>query len=158
MTGSKGFSLVETIALVAILAIIVSVSLLFVSGRAVDQQKLDLTRALVNKLETACENYRKDTGRYPPAQPYSGSQNLHHYLGRTYLTFETSELEGEPKDVAPDPPRYIVDHFGGLVQYLNPGVRNRDGVDIWSMGPDGTTDVNEESGNDVGNWQEVGNE
>ena len=40
------------------------------------------------------------------------------------------------------------DPWGHPYQYLNPGKHNPDKYDVWSMGPDGKSDTDD----DIGNW------
>jgi hypothetical protein len=89
---------------------------------------------------------------------YSGSQNLHYYLGspRTwtesgiarqdvpYVEFRMNWLEATPTSTSPTPPAFVVDAWGRTVEYLNPGVANAGRIDIRSLGLDGVV-----SGDDV---------
>jgi general secretion pathway protein G len=57
--------------------------------------------------------------------------------------------------VEPIPPRWqkkldqeVLDPWGHPYQYLNPGKHNPDNYDVYSMGPDGLPDTDD----DIGNW------
>ena len=93
---------------------------------------------------------------YPPAQPYSGSQNLHYYLGggeEPFFRFDPAQLSGNPGNPEPDPPVFVIDGWGGVIQFLNRGVMSPARIDIWSMGPNGRTEVGSGKSDDIGNWE-----
>jgi general secretion pathway protein G len=57
-----------------------------------------------------------------------------------------------PKRWRPYLSKVILDPFGRPYQYRNPGVRNPEGFDVFSLGADGADGV--ESADDVGNWED----
>lgn len=46
----------------------------------------------------------------------------------------------------------LVDPWGSPFQYIQPGIRNRDGYDLWSAGPDRVNQVGVSGTDDIVNW------
>jgi general secretion pathway protein G len=160
-----GFTLVELLVVILIISILAGV-LIMVITHIIERQRRVAVEHLIVALDKACDNYFSDFREYPPTRPYSGSQNLHYYLGRRfkyttvggtnpadpliikhkdpYMSFESHWLEGNPKNTYPDPPRYIVDAWGYRLIYKNPGIKNKGKVDIYSPGPDGESDTEDD--------------
>lgn len=100
----------------------------------------DVTRSIISssgRLGQAIELYLARTGEYPPAladlTTRPADPILAEKLGRVALL--------EPDD--------LTDCWNYPFQYRVPGARNPASYDLWSMGPDGFSETND----DIGNWQ-----
>ena len=121
------------------------------------------TYSFIKMLDMACQSYEKEFTVYPP-QPPGDSSALHLHLGspRTSkppivsFTADMLELPAGRTDLTPNPPVKIIDGWGNPIRYLNPGIHNTDGVDIWSAGKNGIfeADSNESDHDDITNWDQ----
>ena len=131
---SKGFTLIELLLVLVILAVLMGIVIPKFTGRA-EQARKTAAKTQVNSFETSLDAYEVDVGHYPSdadgalqalvVQP-SGAQNWHQYM----------------KEVPKDP-------WGNPYQYKQPGTRNAQSFDVYSLGPDGR-----EGGDDIGNWSD----
>jgi prepilin-type N-terminal cleavage/methylation domain-containing protein len=161
------FTLVELLVVIVIIAILASLLVVLIKGM-IDKSRNTATKALIDILNKGCESYKIDEGLYPPSSPYSGSQNLHFYLGgsRLYIAqygataadnitaqrpplveFKREWLDPSASSTFPNPPTYVYDRWEKQVQYQVPGVNNPKSVDIWSKGKNDT-----DAGDDLANW------
>jgi general secretion pathway protein G len=125
----RGFSLIEIMVVVTLMAILATVGTIYFMGQA-DQARINTARTQSYEIAKALDLYKLQTGSYP------------------------SESEG--LEVLIDPPRgrpvmekLPVDPWGREFNYAIPGTHNPKGFDIWSDGPDG-----EGGESAVGNWPE----
>lgn len=147
--------------------------LLVVFLGSVTERPANKTGALIKTLQKACDSYRHDFGVYPPST--HGSQSLHHHLGIERVLM-LPDADGTPRGIRKPPiiefppdwlkdgggripdaalrPTFLVDSFENEIRYLNPGKRNKNGVDIWSPGPDGKDQMDPANPDfdDVTNW------
>ncbi len=162
----RAFTLVELLVVIVIIAVLCALLVVLIKGM-VDKSRNTATKAIVDVLNQACEAYKTDEGMYPPTSPYSGSANLHFYLGgkrdhvEQYSTTGTHVVSARPpiiefkKDwldptastAQPNPPVQIYDKWQKVIQYANPGSNNLKSVDIWSKGKSDT-----DNGDDLANW------
>lgn len=124
------------------------------------------TGAFIKQLDEACRVYKAEFGVFPPAAPDHDSRSLHKHLsvilrrpelgqqkdaswqvGIPIYTFSPELLKGFPDDVRPRPPLPLIDEWLRVIRYANPGQRNKDGIDIWSLGYDPSDPTD-----DLGNW------
>lgn len=119
----------------------------------IERAKRTTTRHLVARLVRACDLYRTDFGTFPPTAPYHESENLHHYLGRKYwcstkntrslmdpyVPFQSKELEGDPADTVPEPPRKGADAWGNPLLYRWDTAEGKS-IKIYSVGSNGKDD------------------
>lgn len=154
--------------LVGLLAMIAVVFLSNTTGRTANK-----TGIMIQTLQAACDSYRRDFGIYPPST--HGSRSLHHHLSLERILM-VPDADGTPRKVRKPPiiefptdwlkdgggsppdaaarPVFLVDSFGNAIRYLNPGTWNKNGVDIWSPGADGTDQLDpaHPDFDDVTNW------
>lgn len=106
------------------------------------------TRALLLEIQQACETYRKDHDEYPSERGAGLAETLAEAGpgGRAYI-----------RAGLPTRKRCFLDRWGHAIRYQNntkrqpySPVRNKGGVDLWSVGPNGDNDSGE--CDDIGNW------
>ena len=131
-----GFSLIELLLVLVILATLAALVVTKFAGRS-KQAKVTAAETEVSRLETALDAFEIDVGRYPTSQEglralYEQPSNAESWKG-PYLK------RGIPMD--PWRNEYI---------YEYPGRYNQDGFDLHSPGPDGQ----DGSDDDIKNWSE----
>ncbi|MFN7550221.1 MAG: type II secretion system major pseudopilin GspG [Pseudomonadota bacterium] len=140
--ASRGFTLIEIVVAVAILAILASIVVPRVLGR-VDDANIAKARTEISVLGSALNLYRLDNFAYPSsdqglqalvAQPGGSPEALNWRAG--------GYLEGG---------RVPRDPWGRDYQYLSPGQRGE--FDVYSLGRDGRPG-GEGVDADIGNWTE----
>jgi prepilin-type N-terminal cleavage/methylation domain-containing protein len=162
-TSRRGFTLIELMVVIVIIAILMSIAVAIVSG-IVTRARVATTEGLVKMLSESCKLYRQDFDVYPPG---NDSKALHMALGsprrismvkmqdgNIYTTkpplieFRAGQLEKGAPALQPPPPSAIVDAWDQEIHYANPGKHNKKPeVDIWSDGP-----KKEKDEDDITNW------
>ncbi len=127
--SKKGFTLIELMIVVVILASLAAMIVPRIMGRA-DDAKKHIARGEIQSITTALKLYKLDNGLYPSNQE-----------GLSVLM-----SPGNGKEPYLDK---IKDPWAREYQYKYKGTHNTTGFDIWSFGPD----ENDESDN-VNNWEE----
>lgn len=147
--GRKGFTLVEMLVVIAIIALLMALIVVLIKG-SIARAKNAKAKTLVEMLNQACQSYYTDFGIYPP----NGATSLHGTLGapRTltlqyqaggpgmttmkppYIEFRKDQLPLGAGNTSPPPALQIIDPWENPIQYQNPGTNNTKGVDIWSTG------------------------
>jgi general secretion pathway protein G len=135
-----GFTLLEILIVAGLLALLAAFVLPQFLGRA-EKAKVSLAQAAVGSsgpIAMAIDQFRLDLGRYPA---------------------ELSELYEEPSDEAeaekwgPDSyikdPDTLNDPWGHPYEYRFPGEYHEKSYDLWSSGPDGESDTED----DIVNWK-----
>lgn len=133
--GQKGFTLLELLVVMVIIGLLTS----YVAPRyfsQVGKSEVKATRAQIDALEKALDQYRLDTGHYPSTEQG--------------LTALNAAPANEPKwegpylkrDVPPDP-------WGKPYNYKQPGDHAE--IDLYSYGKDGQAGGSGENA-DIGNW------
>lgn len=142
--GKRGFTLTELLVVVVIIIIIAASVLTVIPGLS-ERANIRATRAFMDRLEIAIEEYYNDNRAYPS----TGIVNLMTTLepsGTTtkrYIEFKDYELvDGN-----------IIDSFGNPFVYTYPGTQNQatDTYDLYSTGPDGVTSFGTDT-DDINNW------
>jgi general secretion pathway protein G len=138
MAGQRGFTLLEIMVVVVILAILAAVAVPQFAG-APDEARSTKAKQDIRAIEAALNMYRLDNYRYPSTeqglealvrQP-SGNPPAANWRSGGYLA------------------RLPEDPWGNAYLYLNPG---RNGtIDIYSLGRDGQPG-GEDADEDIGNW------
>jgi general secretion pathway protein G len=157
-----GFTLVELLAVIAIIALVAGM-LLTAAMKVREKNNRDATLSLIQRIELALEHYKTNNGQWPPdilnmpTEP--GNRALARVLieqdavaSRTSGSFGRAELEYESGN--PNEPR-ILDVWGNMLLVRRNGF-NRPDLDIWSPGPNGVCNRNDANpkdfGDDVVNW------
>ncbi len=132
--GSAGFTLLEVLMAIALLALLVGVVLTNVEGLFSGGQE-NVARIFVGETaRTGLAAYRLDTGNYP-----TSAEGLEALVQKPA---NDENWKGPYLDDIPEDP------WKNPYQYQFPGTRSNKGYDVWSMGPDGTSGT----ADDIGNW------
>ncbi|MCP3985944.1 MAG: type II secretion system major pseudopilin GspG [bacterium] len=138
-----GFSLIEIMAVVVIMALLMGLVGANVLGR-LDVARVETTRGQIKNLESALAFYQMDNGRFPTTEqglaalivrPTSAPEPRNYKPGG-YLASKTA-----PKDA-----------WGEIFQYQAPGTHNPESFDIWSYGANAQPGGSETDA-DIGNWE-----
>jgi general secretion pathway protein G len=125
----RGFSLIELMVVVTLMAMLVTVGTVFVMGRLAEG-KISTARTQAYEIAKALDLYKLQTGSYP-----SVSEGL---------DVLAKPARGEPlMETVP------MDPWGRAYNYAIPGTHNPKTFDVWSDGPDGTDGAE----SDIGNWR-----
>jgi general secretion pathway protein G len=136
-SSRSAFTLLEILIALAILGMLVALSVTQF-GKIFGKAQGDTVHLFVNdSMKTALTTYRIQVGDYPSTEeglqalitPPSGKEDRWH---GPYI---------DAKTVPTDP-------WGHPYKYAYPGVHNKDGYDLWSVGDDGI----DGSADDIGNW------
>ena len=154
---SRHFTLVEILAVMAIIAILMGIGI-GVYGLAMDKAKRAKTESLIKKIEVALEAYKAQHGYYiqtfgenvfyldavdgdiinPPSAPLNGTTNPEYNPKNNFAKFidlESTRNSNTIKDK--DGRYYLVDAWGFPIYYRCPGNKNTSSFDVVSTGPDG---------------------
>jgi len=135
-----GFTLIEILVVVVIIAILATTVALQVGG-APDEARIARAKQDIKSLETALDMYRLNNFNYP-----STVQGLESLVNRP---------SGQPEAVNWRQGGYIKslpkDPWGRPYQYLSPGVRSE--IDVFSFGKDGQSGGSN-ADSDIGNWSD----
>lgn len=125
-----GFTLIEVLLVLAILVIIASLAVM-AYGPARRKAKKDAAISQIGLLDTAIETYNQCLSQYPPT---------------------LDALRAAPTDL-PDPSKWDgpylgkeipLDPWGQEYRYVTPGNLNPDSFDLWSVGPDGVDNTDDD--------------
>jgi general secretion pathway protein G len=146
--GKRGFTLIELLVVVVIIIIIASSVLTVVPGLS-ERANIKATRAFVDRLEIAIEEYYIDNRDYPPTE-IAGLMTALQPSGTTtkrYIEFKDYELVKNPSTDLDE----IIDSFGNPFVYAYPGTITTFAYDLYSKGPDGVSSVGTDT-DDINNW------
>ncbi len=133
----RGFTLVEILVVITIVVLLAGLAITNLN-KVLGNSQADVARLFVNQgLKTALVTYRLNLGSYPTTD--EGLQALITAPSAKADRWRGPYIEGN---------KIPLDPWSQPYMYRYPGVHNKDGYDLWSMGPDqkdGTDD-------DIGNW------
>ncbi len=146
--GKRGFTLIELLVVVSIIIIIVGSLLTVIPGFYIKTQK-KATKAFIERLEVAIEQYNNDYRSYPQGTGTTGIENLKRILqpidstSKKYIEFDEKEIESNG----------IVDDWGNpfVYEHSSPTYNTRT-YDLYSAGPDGITNSSGNDADDINNW------
>jgi general secretion pathway protein G len=133
----SGFTLIEMIIVLTIIALLVAMAMNTLTGVG-ETAKVQTAAANISAFKAALYSYQLETGSLP-----TNEQGL-----KALWTKPTTE---------PIPQRWVaqftedqsMDPWNHPYQYRCPGTHNPDSFDVFSMGPDGLPDTDD----DIGNWK-----
>lgn len=132
-----GFTLIEVLLVMVIIAILASVVVPKFTKRS-QQAKETAAQSDIANLELALDSFEIDTGRYP-----TNTEGIKALVKEPVNTQDDWKGPYLKRGVPTDP-------WGNEYNFKQPGQYNENGYDLWSSGPDGV------SGNDddIENWSE----
>lgn len=131
---SHGFTLVEMLLVLVILAVLAAIVIPKFSGRS-QQAKITAAQSQIASIELALDSYEVDTGAYPQ--------------GNAGLNSLVDEPTGTQNWKGPYLKKGVpLDPWGAPYVYSFPGKNNAKGYDISSVGPDGRAGGDD----DITNW------
>lgn len=139
MNSRSGFTLIELMIVVIILAALAGMVLPRVLDRA-DDAKRNIAMGEIASITTALKFYKLDNGSFPTGD---GQNALESALMRGPVgSNQGGQWKGPYLEKAPNDP------WGRPYQYRYPGQHGTAGFDLWSMGPDENS-----AEDDITNWQ-----
>jgi general secretion pathway protein G len=120
-----GFTLIELLLVVVIIGILAAIVVPKLTGRT-EEAQIGATKATMTNIRTALGLYETDNGKYPTLE-----QGL-------MALIEKPSTAPEPKKWRKylDTSTVPMDAWDQPLDYKNPGVKNPDGYDLISAGPD----------------------
>lgn len=135
MTGKSGFSLVEVLLALALVAIIAGITIANLGGMFGSGQ-VQAAEVFVHDIDTPLTTYRIHMGRYPTTA--EGLKALLEAPEGKSQRWKGPYIKSLPLDPWQRP-----------YQYRSPGIKNTvAGYDVWSLGPNGIEDDK-----NIGNWK-----
>ncbi|HUU71150.1 MAG TPA: type II secretion system major pseudopilin GspG [Burkholderiales bacterium] len=135
-TDSKGFTLIEVMVVVVILAVLAALIVPRVVGRT-DEARAVAAKQDIAAIMQSLKLYRIDNSRYP-----TNAQGLEALVSRP----TTEPQPGNWKSYLDKLPK---DPWGSTYLYLNPGVHGD--IDVFSLGADGQPGGTDADA-DIGSW------
>lgn len=133
----KGFTMIELMIVVIIIAALAAMVVPRLAGRT-EQAKNAIAQADINSnIGMALKLYELDNGRFPTTQ-----NGLNALLSKP-SSASASNWNGPYLEKKP------IDPWDNTYRYKYPGVHNRAGYDLYSLGMDGA----EGTDDDIGNWE-----
>lgn len=138
---NRGFSLIEIMVVVVIIGILAALVVPKIMSRP-EQARIVKAEADISSIQSALDLYKLDNGFYP-----STNQGL-----QALVTKPSTAPRPHNWKTGGYLQRLPVDPWGQPYHYLNPGVHNANGIDIFSYGPTGQPSGTGENAT-IGNWQ-----
>ena len=137
---ARGFTLIEIMVVVVILGILAAIAVPRIMSRP-DTARITKAKQDIRVMENALKLYRLDNYNYPTTE-----QGLEALIAPPIGEPEAKNWkEGGYLDRLP------VDPWGNPYQYLYPGVKNENSVDLYTLGADNRPG-GEGPNADIGNW------
>jgi len=136
----RGFTLIELIAVLAILVLVVGVTAPLITNQ-VRRAKVDATKVQLNALEQSLNAFNLDCGFFPSTEQGLEALRAAPTVGRQCKNYDP---EGYLKKN-----QKLTDPFESAYIYVSPGQKNVSSFDLSSNGPDGVAG-NED---DITNWE-----
>lgn len=132
----KAFTLIEILLAIAMISILATIVITNIDKTMTSSQS-KIAEAFVNSsLGTPMMTFKLSIGRYPTTEEglaalYKAPESVGDRWSGPYI-----------KNLPLDP-------WGNSYQYRYPAQKSVEGYDVWSMGPDGKSDTED----DIGNWK-----
>ena len=131
-----GFTLIEMVLVLAIVALLVGAGIVHLTG-VLDEGKYQRVKADISAVTSALRTYEMSSLSVPTTAQ-----------GLQALTAQPT-TQPLPKRWRQYLPKQLQDPWGRDYQYRSPGTKNSAGFDVYSFGPHGV-----ESPDDIGNWED----
>lgn len=136
------FTLLEVLLVIVILVTLAALVVPNFMG-AGEKAKVDATKLQLANFEKALDIFRMNVGRYP-----TSDEGLEALIDEEVLEEETDQEKwAGPYLKGSSVPK---DEWGNDWEYTSPGDINEEGYDLYSYGPDGEEDTED----DIKNWQD----
>jgi len=139
----RAFTLIEILVVLAIASMIIGLVVVNVGSALGDSNETVAKIFVTSSVDGALVQYRLHMGDYPSTA--EGLQALINSPSNNSERWRGPYMKGGAEK--------LIDPWKEPYQYRYPGIRNRNGYDVWSKGPDkqdGTAD-------DIGNWSKESN-
>ncbi len=136
LTLGRGFTLVELLIVVTILGILVAMVVPRLAGRTEQARVARAEADVKGNIALALDLFELDIGRYPRTEE-----------GLAALRAEPPDAENWRGPYLKQEP---VDPWARPYEYAQPGQKNPQDYDLFSLGPDGV----EGTSDDIGNWDQ----
>jgi len=134
----RGFTLIEVLLVLAILVIVGSVAVINYFGIH-EAARIDAAKLQIKGFMEPLRIFRLQQGGYPPTEQ-----------GLNALLLEMTTIDGRITGGRYIEPPLKPDPWGRPYQYVYPSMHGMDAPDIWSCGPDGVPNTDD----DIGSWQD----
>ncbi len=131
----RAFTLMEVLLAIAMISLLAFIVVINVDKTMTSSQEKITESFVNNSLATPLMSYKLAIGRYP-----STEEGLNALLN-------APESAGD-RWKGPYVRSLPLDPWGNPYQYRYPAQKSKDGYDVWSMGPDGQNETED----DIGNW------
>ena len=131
----RAFTLMEVLLAIAMISLLAFIVVIHVDKTMTSSQEKITESFVNNSLATPLMSYKLAIGRYP-----STEEGLNALLN-------APESAGD-RWKGPYVRSLPLDPWGNPYQYRYPAQKSKDGYDVWSMGPDGQNETED----DIGNW------
>ncbi len=138
--ATKAFTILELLAVLVILGIIVGVVAPNIMGR-VKKANIETTKVQLNTISQGLNQFSMECGFFPSSEQGLDALIAAPTIGRTCSSFDSSGYLG--KKVLPQDP------WKKPFIYVSPGQVNPESFDLYSSGPDGTPDTED----DIKAWE-----
>lgn len=133
--GTKAFTLVELIFVVAIIGLIAGI-VLGAAGGVQKKAARDQAKAEIKSMLVALERYRNERGVYPLAANNPSSSALYTNL-TNYMTFRTNQISGQQVLDSYGYPYWYRLATNGTESSASSASMMSETVEVWSVGPNG---------------------
>ncbi len=134
---TSGFTLVEMILVLAIVALLVGAAIVNFGG-VLEGGKKTTAKGNISSIGSALRAYEVDNMFLPTTEQ-----------GLSALV-EKPTSRPAPTSWSPKLKKLPIDPWGNAYHYRRPGVKDKTGFDVYSAGPDGVAD----NADDIGSWDQ----